>query len=73
MGETHGAIRQKHHPVMEDHDLVLKCIETHGDDWGSPMTQETPKWVPFVWIWIYNAYKQIISLLPRSMNHMEVS
>ena len=31
MGETHGAIRQKHHPVMEDHDLVLKCIETYGD------------------------------------------
>ena len=32
-----------HHPVvMYDHDLVLKHIETHGDDWGSPMTSETP-------------------------------
>ena len=32
-----------HHPVvMYDHDLVLKHIETHRDDWGSPTTSETP-------------------------------
>ena len=25
-----------HHPaVMDDHDLVLKHIESHGDDWES--------------------------------------
>ena len=27
----------RHPVVMDDHNFVLKHIETHGDDWGFPI------------------------------------